>query len=102
MATRRKSNGGTGRARTGNARSTDAIALLKADHRQVADWLAQFSNSRSPERKGELATSICEALIVHTQIEAEMFYPAFLEIVGDEEIHHEAAVEHSGAKNLIE
>src|SRR6185312_8280076 len=37
----------------------------------------------------------------HTQIEAEIFYPAFLEATGEKDIHHEAEVEHDGAKKLI-
>jgi hemerythrin superfamily protein len=104
MATKRKSNGGTRRSRsTESARTADnAITLLEADHRQVEGWFDQFRKSRSWERKAELATSICGALLVHTRLEEEMFYPAFLEIVGDEQTHHEATIEHSGAKSLIE
>ncbi len=44
---------------------------------------------------------ICQALTVHTKIEEEIFYPAFLEATEEEDIHHEAEVEHDGAKNLI-
>jgi hypothetical protein len=40
-------------------------------------------------------------LKVHTQIEEEIFYPAFLEATEEEDIHHEAEVEHNGAKRLI-
>ena len=79
----------------------DAIALLKADHRQVEDWFEQFEKARDSERKQELATKICNALKVHTTIEEEIFYPAFLQQVKDEDLHHEAVVEHDGAKNLI-
>jgi hemerythrin superfamily protein len=83
-------------------RATDAIALLKADHRQVEGWFSQFEKTRSDERKLELAQNICRALKVHTQIEEEIFYPAFLEATQEEDIHHEAEVEHDGAKKLIE
>ena len=79
----------------------DAIALLKADHRQVEEWFEQFEKARDDERKLELATSICNALKVHTTIEEEIFYPAFLEASEDIDIHHEAEIEHDGAKNLI-
>jgi hemerythrin superfamily protein len=79
----------------------DAIALLKADHRQVEEWFAQFEKARDDERKQELATKICNALKVHTAIEEEIFYPAFLEASDDIDIHHEAEIEHRGAKNLI-
>jgi hemerythrin superfamily protein len=109
MATRKgKSNGrrrsGTASARKrngGQAQRQDAIALLKADHRQVEEWFGQFEKTRSDERKRELATRICEALKAHTTIEEEIFYPAFLEATGDDDMHHEAEIEHDGAKKLI-
>jgi hypothetical protein len=81
--------------------SQDAIALLKADHRQVADWFEQFEKARTDDRKRSLATDICNALKVHTAIEEEIFYPAFLEATEDKDLHHEAEIEHDGAKNLI-
>lgn len=81
--------------------SQDAIALLKADHRQVADWFEQFEKARTDDRKLVLATDICNALKVHTAIEEEIFYPAFLEATEDKDLHHEAQIEHDGAKKLI-
>ncbi len=90
----------TPRSKTGN-RGTDAIALLKADHRQVEDWFEQFEKARNDDRKLELATRICDALTVHATIEEEIFYPAFLEATDDKDLHHEAEVEHNGAKKLI-
>lgn len=100
-----RSGGRTGRARAKTARrstaSQDAIALLKADHRQVEQWFEQFDSTRSSDRKANLAQQICKALEVHAQIEEEIFYPAFLEATDDEDIHHEAEIEHDGAKKLI-
>jgi hypothetical protein len=61
-----------------------------------------FESSRSEDRKRELAEQICLALRTHTTIEEEIFYPAFLEATGDTEIHHEAEIEHAGAKHLID
>jgi hemerythrin superfamily protein len=81
--------------------SQDAISLLKADHRQVEGWFSEFEGARSVSKKQQLATSICAALIVHTTIEEEIFYPAFLQATEDKDIHHEAVVEHDGAKQLI-
>jgi hemerythrin superfamily protein len=81
--------------------SQDAIALLKADHRQVEEWFEQFEKARDDERKQKLATQICNALKVHATIEEEIFYPAFLEATNDIDIHHEAEIEHDGAKRLI-
>ncbi len=79
----------------------DAIALLKADHRQVEEWFEQFEKSRLDSKKSELAQKICQALTVHTMIEEEIFYPAFYEATEEKSIHHEAEVEHDGAKKLI-
>jgi hemerythrin superfamily protein len=79
----------------------DAISLLKADHRQVEEWFSEFESARSTSKKQQLASNICEALIVHTTIEEEIFYPAFLQATQDKDIHHEAVVEHDGAKKLI-
>jgi len=88
-------------ARAKSAALQDAIALLKADHRQVEEWFEQFESTRSDARKQSLAQKVCQALKVHTQIEEEIFYPAFLEATEDEDTHHEAEVEHDGAKKLI-
>jgi hemerythrin HHE cation binding domain-containing protein len=105
MARKRKSGSSRAksstRAKSRAPASQDAIALLKADHRQVEGWFEQFESTRSDEKKKTLAGQICQALKVHTQIEEELFYPAFLEATGDEDKHHEAAVEHAGATNLI-
>jgi hemerythrin superfamily protein len=112
MATRRRkttarrstnagSRGGRRAQATRRGSEQDAIALLKSDHRQVEGWFAQFEKTRSDDRKRDLAGRICAALKAHTTIEEEIFYPAFLEATGDTEIHHEAEVEHEGAKRLI-
>jgi hemerythrin superfamily protein len=96
MASKRTSS--SGRAR---GKRIDAIGLLKADHRQVETWFSQFSKSKNPRKKQQLAILICDALTVHTAIEEEIFYPAFIEATDDKATHHEAVVEHAGAKNLI-
>ena len=80
----------------------DAISLLKSDHREVEKLFGTFESTRSSERKQEIAAQICAALKAHTTSEEEIFYPAFLEATDDTEIHHEAEVEHEGAKHLIQ
>jgi len=87
--------------KTASRSRRDAIALLKADHRQVSSWFSSFEKTRSKTRKQQLASRICSALKVHTRIEEEIFYPAFLEQAQEEDIHHEAVVEHDAAKKLI-
>ena len=93
----RKNSHGANKKRAGK----DAIALLKADHRQVEKWFREFDKAKEGARKGKLATNICDALKVHTQIEEEIFYPAFLEASEEKDMHHEAEIEHKGAKRLI-
>jgi len=79
---------------------TDAIALLKADHRTVEDLFAQFEKARSADRKQKLAHEICNELKIHTTIEEEIFYPAFRGKIKDSTLD-EAYVEHDGAKILV-
>jgi len=57
-------------------KSQDAVALLKADHRAVAELFEQFEKARGDGRKQDLAMQICTELSVHAQIEEEIFYPA--------------------------
>jgi hemerythrin superfamily protein len=100
--TKRRRSNRTARAKSkSTSPRQDAIALLKADHRQVEQWFEEFDSSRSDSKKAQLARQICSALKAHTTIEEEIFYPAFLEATDDEDIHHEAEIEHDGAKKLI-
>jgi hemerythrin superfamily protein len=93
-SSRSKSRNGSGR--------DDAIKLLKSDHREVERLFGQFESARSRDRQQEIASRICEALKAHTTIEEEIFYPAFLEATDETDMHHEAEIEHEGAKRLIE
>ena len=80
---------------------SDAIALLKADHKLVQGLFDQFEKTRSKDRKSALATQICDELTVHAQIEEEIFYPAARRVLRDEDLLDEATVEHASAKDLI-
>jgi hemerythrin superfamily protein len=100
MATSKKKSSSAS-ARASRASSGDAIALLKADHREVEDLFEQFEKARTSSRQQELADVICAALRVHTTIEEEIFYPAFYEATEAKDLHHEAEVQHEGAKTLI-
>jgi hemerythrin superfamily protein len=80
--------------------STDAIALLKADHRKVEGLFEKFESARSESKKKALADQICLELTVHTKIEEDVFYPACKGEI-DDDLWHEAYVEHDGAKVMI-
>ena len=78
---------------------TDAIALLKADHRKVEDLFEKFE-SASDGKKQAIAEQICTELKIHSMIEEEIFYPALQGKI-DDDLLNEAYVEHDGAKVLI-
>jgi hypothetical protein len=80
---------------------TDAVALLKEDHRKVEDLFEKFEKARGEERKQALAREICTELTIHAMIEEEIFYPACHGQIEDEDVLDEAYVEHDGAKILI-
>jgi hemerythrin superfamily protein len=81
-------------------KSTDAIALLKADHRAVEALFAQYEKAKDSKRKKSLAGQICLELTVHTKIEEDIFYPACKDEI-DDGLWHEAYVEHDGAKVML-
>ncbi len=79
---------------------TDAIALLKADHRKVEKLFEQYEGASGTASKKKLAHQICVELKIHTAIEEEIFYPAYRGKIEDDMLD-EAYVEHDGAKILI-
>jgi hypothetical protein len=80
---------------------SDAIALLKADHRKVEGLFEKFESAKGATRKQALVQEICTELLVHTTIEEEVFYPACRGDGVEEDVLDEAYVEHDGAKVLI-
>ncbi|MFO1163279.1 MAG: hemerythrin domain-containing protein [Reyranellaceae bacterium] len=83
------------------ASKSDAIGLLKADHRKVEDLFEKFQRARGEDRKASLVREICTELMVHATIEEEIFYPSCKDKIKDEDVLDEAYVEHDGAKVLI-
>ena len=84
-----------------SAKPQDAIALLRADHKAVSGLFEAFKKTRSAAKKKSLVADICRELKVHTQIEDEIFYPAFQAALRDHALVPEAKVEHQSVKDLI-
>jgi hemerythrin superfamily protein len=63
--------------------STDAIVLLKADHKEVRKLFREFEKAGdgAETRKGQLVKKILEELTVHTYIENEVMYPEVRKLV---------------------
>lgn len=93
----------TRRTTAAGRKPVDAIALLKADHKEVDAMFKAFEKAEDDAEKAELATKICQALTVHTQIEEEIFYPAAYDALDEEgdDLLDEAEVEHASCKALI-
>jgi len=79
---------------------TDAIMLLKNDHRTVEELFSKFQKASGKDKKWQLAQQICNELKIHAMIEEEIFYPATKDAV-EESLYQESFVEHDGAKVLI-
>ena len=65
--------------------STDAIVLLKEDHKQVRKLFREFQQAGegATATKGRLVERILEALTVHTYLENEVMYPEVRKLLPD-------------------
>jgi hemerythrin superfamily protein len=65
--------------------STDAIVILKEDHKKMRKLFTQFQNAgeHATARKGDIVKDIIEALTVHTYIENEVMYPEVRKLLPD-------------------
>ena len=56
--------------------STDAIVILRDDHKEVRGLFREFEKSTTTKaRKGTIVKKVIELLTVHTYIENEVMYP---------------------------
>ncbi|MCY7387676.1 MAG: hemerythrin domain-containing protein [Burkholderiales bacterium] len=79
----------------------EATALLRADHKAVAELFAEYEKTRAIAKKQALVSKICAELSVHAQVEEEIFYPAVQRALKDHDLVPEATVEHATLKDLI-
>ena len=76
----------------------DPVAILKRDHREVADMLKTLEASKPGPRRRSTVDKLTAALELHMDIEEREVYPLVEEFVGEEEAE-EATVEHGLARN---
>jgi len=84
----------------------DAIALLKEDHKKVKGLLGDLEKAsmRGGPRADKLVAQIDKELTIHSQIEEEIFYPAFRDAVrtkDDKKMYFEAKEEHHVVKLVL-
>jgi hypothetical protein len=75
--------------------------MLDQDHNEVIGMFEQYKAAHDARRQQLLASQICQALVVHMQIEEEIFYPAFLRSTGDKYRADDGLKEHNEARELI-
>jgi len=84
--------------------STDAIALLKNDHKEILKTFKDFEKAgeNAHQAKGKLVKRMIELLTVHTYIENEVMYPRVRALLPDlEEDILESYEEHHVADVLV-
>ena len=84
--------------------STDAIVLLKADHKEIRKVFSDFEKSgeNAHAAKGRLVNKMIELLTVHTYIENETMYPEVRQLLPDlEDDVLESYEEHHVADLLV-
>jgi hemerythrin superfamily protein len=83
--------------------STDAIVVLKNDHKEVKALFRDFQKkNQTPATKGTLVTKMIELLTMHTYIENELMYPEVRKLLPDlEDDILESYEEHHVADVLI-
>ncbi len=84
--------------------STDAIVLLKNDHKEILRTFREFENAGEDalKTKGDLVEKMIELLTVHTYIENEVMYPRVRELVPElEDDVLESYEEHHVADVLV-
>ena len=87
-----------------NTKSTDAIVLLKADHKEIRKLFADFEKAgdNAQATKKRLVDKIIELLTVHTYIENEVMYPRVRALLPDlEDDILESYEEHHVADLLV-
>ncbi|HET7659670.1 MAG TPA: hemerythrin domain-containing protein [Oryzihumus sp.] len=67
--------------------STDAIVLLKDDHKEVRQLFREFEQAgeNATASKGQLVRKIIELLTIHTYLENEVMYPEVRALLPDVE-----------------
>lgn len=79
----------------------DACTLLDQDHNEVVRMFEQYKAAHDARRQQLLASEICHSLMIHMQIEEEIFYPAFQRATNDAYRVQDSVREHANARELI-
>src|SRR5699024_4314739 len=85
------------------ARQKPVLAMLIDDHRHVHKLAQEYKKVSDDKKKKQIVDEACIALIAHTEIEEQIFYPYLREqdpkAFGDQ--LDEGIVEHGSVKDLV-
>lgn len=84
----------------------NALDMLERDHKEIMGLFKAFrkmvDEGAPPSEKDALVKKACAALLLHTRLEEEIFYPAVRRATGGNDMLDEALVEHSQAREHID
>lgn len=86
------------------AKGTDVLSLLRRDHQTLRKLLGEIEASSSADRQSSLLEQIETELKNHTQLEEEIFYPAFHDRARgkeDRQMYYEALEEHHAVDVIL-
>ncbi len=79
----------------------DALQLLRDDHRKVKDLFRQFAEAEDGSTRKAIADEAVAELMIHAQLEEEVFYPA-MRREGMTELVYHSEEEHHAAEMIMD
>src|SRR3954471_937341 len=79
----------------------DAVTLLDDDHNEAIRLFERFKAAHDGSTQELVAARLRQELLVHMQIEEEIFYPAFQRATGDNAVLEDSRKEHAKARELL-
>ena len=86
------------------AAAVDAVKMLLDDHKAVDGLFREFEKLHEAEEDtSKVIEVVRKALMLHSMLEKQVFYPAIREVAGEEEeeLLDEAEVEHRSVDDLL-
>lgn len=80
--------------------STNALELLRSQHQEVEELIAEIEETTSSSKKAELFGKLADNLAAHAAIEEQLFYPAMV-AKQTRELLVESTEEHLSMKRVL-
>lgn len=83
----------------------DAFTLLKEEHRQIKDLFDEFESAPDIVSKQQIAEHVLGRLMIHAEVEEQVFYPAVRETLATEEMNallDEALGQHHSVQHMMD